>query len=158
MGELLRAVLDETCLKSMPVFYCVEILKTTPPISGVGSFEFMSRQLQLKANRLFLMTGYTLSTINLTLGVYNVPTEVSAISITDLVSGYQFDANINNPNQGQPRALANRNLNSFETMAEYALFRPNGLIQCSGVMLSRQQGPGNQFLDLITLAGIEYAE
>lgn len=157
MGEILRAVLDETCLKSMPVFYCVEILKTTPPATG-APFEFLSAALQLKANRWFLMTAYALTTANLTIAEYNVPTGVAALSITDLRSGYQFDANVNNPNLGQPRSLINRNLNSLETMAEYALFPPNGLIQCSGVMPSRAAGPGDQFIDWITLVGIEYAE
>lgn len=154
MGELLRAVLDQSCRFKAPAFYTVAIEKSVPPPSG--AFDFASGVLQCKADTWFLITGYTLTTVNLNTNQYNIPTEFSGVMIVDPKNGLRYDANINSQGAGQPRALANRNLNNFETLPEYILFGPSSLIQIEGFMLTNNGG--TQYADWITLAGIEYRE
>lgn len=146
MGETLRAVLDKSCVLKTPVFYCIEILKTVAPVSG--AYDAVSGVLQLKQDRWFLCTGYSLATANLTANQYIGPTEVSLLTLRDPANAKSYSLD------NEPRPLCNRNLNSWETLPEYILWGPAATIQVTGTMLTRFGG--TQYIDWITLAGIEY--
>lgn len=66
-GEILRAVLDQSCQFAAPVFYEME----SPVFVAAGPRQALTSQFETKADRYFLWTGVGTSKFNPSFGVFD---------------------------------------------------------------------------------------
>lgn len=146
-GEILRAVMEASCVYSNPAFYCI------PMDAGAVTNAVLRGLLQLHKDRWFLLTN-----------IIPTATEFSAVA-TDV--GYQrlarpefvrlYDPATNEDfarvaNQMHASELGDTSFNYQFTLPEYIAWEPASLI---GV---EWQGIGSATANIkfLTLAGIEY--
>lgn len=143
MSEILRAVLDESCKASQPIFYIIPFQMSATVASAV------TRQ-----DRYFLMTSMALGFHNLT-PTASLPPYL-AFNVTDPQTGESMVSTQPvgvAPQDMAPFPLLNWKLNSAFTMPEYKLWRP------ASRMVVQISAPVNTTYDLhiAVLSGIEYA-
>jgi hypothetical protein len=139
-GEILRAVLDQSCAYSAPKFYTIDFLGVAGGAQDVSSF------LQTKQDRYFLVTGLALGMFATGNGyVENTPAQ---LQVKILRSSRILYNNGNIPN-----LLCGQDFNAQVTFPEYILIEPAetilaNIITAAGVAAASYT---------LTLYGIEYA-
>ena len=160
MSEILRAVLDQTCTFSSPVFYTL-----TFPTDTNNQFHFIKGFLQCKPDSYFLMTGFALFKGTVFAGV--ATTQVAQQSREDVFNpqndhhlffGTDEPGTVGSPPLGFRNFvyanLINDKLNQFCTMPEYVLWEPQQTIGAQ--IFAQGVSGGNSFQYWMTLMGIEY--
>jgi hypothetical protein len=142
-AEILRAVLDQSCSFSQPVFYTVDV--TAGP-GGANGATFAT-QFQCKQDRYFLLTGIGSGVI------------VAATGMQDQSAGqlqiYALAANRFIYNSGPvPNMLTGQDFNVQLTLPEYVLINPAESLRVEVFIPAGVAGP---LIYPITLYGIEYA-
>lgn len=156
MGELLRAVLDATCVRAAPAFYSASIASDAGG-GGPGNVLLARRStvLQCKADTWFLMMGYSIAAAY---GTIPGPQWDDAAG-ADLVSlAFQIQDLANSAALSVSpvaRFNAGGQLNDATTLAEYYLWPPSSLI---GVTMDvpTQVQLATPVRTFVTLQGIEY--
>jgi hypothetical protein len=151
MGEILRAILDATCVDQNPAWYSVAITATStgPLARALGR---RSATIQCKKDTYFLMMAHTQDVV---VGAAAPPfweakTYPSTFALQNLGSSDLYDF-------GQVQhGLAGYNSNNIITLPHYVLWKPSDLIGL--VMDVPIQNPVGTVTDMtfVTLAGIEY--
>lgn len=151
MSELLRAICDASCIDSQPAFYNAQI--DTPVLNGAQTFKEIDYFLNCKSDTYFLMTGYCqlLTFYNaaqtFTGGTNDIPSVQIANSKDQLNLGQGFTIKPN----------LNYTLNTFLTLPEYYLFRPNDtIIVRQNVFATDVFGATFNQTANVCLIGIEY--
>lgn len=140
-GEILRAVLDKSCLFSAPNWYTIGIDLTAPQTTGVA-------YLETKVDRLFLVTAIT---------AFSVPTSNGG---TAALQSFGFQVTL----PRSSRVLFNRdplmvplmgNVQNFRfTLPEYVLLESNDLVQFN--VSNIVAGQARKYV--LTMHGIEYGK
>ncbi len=141
MGEILRAVMDKSCLFSNPAFYTIE----SPPAVGAGAIVNLVSYLETKVDRWFLCTGLGQQRFNAALGAFD--NGDAKIQLRTLKGGRVI---YNNP---IPQLLAGQDFTQTLTFPEYILIGPNETIQMNTEVASS----ANNWIYSVCLFGIEYA-
>jgi len=142
MGEILRAVLDQSCKFSNPAFYNMEC----GPYTGAGQVDTKVTYLECKTDRYFLVTGLAQSRFSQVTGMFDNGRGEYQIKI--LRTGrilYQDPLK---------KLLVGQDMSQMLTLPEYVLLHPNETIELTISALTRAVNPMTYML---TLAGIEYA-
>lgn len=166
MGEILRAVLDESCTYSQPAFYTM-----TLPLSAnnSGSHVTLNTVLQLKQDRYFSQTGAFLVTQFASGGIPAEPgyaggsyTGNEFVDMYDAQSGHHyFSGPLAFINKGlvnfMPAAILNDNVSNMLTFPEYILWEPAQTVGVNvrGYGIAPSLG---QMQYTFMLVGIEYAK
>lgn len=151
MGEILRAVCDETCVYSQPAFYVGRVTQ----FATLGGTRLQVRRqayIQCKNDTWFLMMGWSQS---IAIGAATPPyfdtkTDPVAFSVQDGRSGESYST-------GQLlHSNAGFNLNNIITLPEYVLWSPASLIVFSMDVPSQNTDAAVNDDTWVTLSGIEY--
>lgn len=152
MGEILRAILETSCIDSRTAFYSFALTYATTP----GALTFGRRQasVQCKSDTWFLAMGWTQDS-GQPAGVANpyiweTPSFPSTFSIQRASTGEQYQL------APTSQVLQNYNLNNFVTLDEYPLFAPAELILVQeDVRVIGGGGVGSEVV-FVTIQGVEY--
>ena len=143
MGEILRAVMTQTCLYHAPMIYMAE---GSIPAGAITSGKFY---LQAKSNKWFIVMGIMPCIDN---GTNNIGNNARLRVISNRNKSTWFDRN--NINPGIPFTCVGGNLSSQFTLPEYIMFEPDEQLEFE-VLIEVAAG-GDQRVS-VGLAGIEYA-
>jgi hypothetical protein len=141
MGEILRAVLDQSCQFSNPAFYTIE----TPEALGPGNAVTLKGFLQMKQDRYFLVTAIGQGRWDIVLGWQD--NSLAKFSLRDLRTGrliWQTPI---------PQLTIGQDLQQCFTLPEYILLRPAASIQLEVETIDGAIG----YFYGAQLYGIEYA-
>ena len=144
MGEILRAVLDQSCTFSAPAFYTMTFV---PPAGAYPNFTSSVATLQMKQDRYFLCTAIMPMWAAKITGFSN--NQYGDVQLYDpATSAVYFDGG------DLSMFLVNETTNDQLTLNEYILFEPAQLLA------AKFRGPGVPagVLAYMVLVGIEYAK
>lgn len=150
MGELLRAVLDASCVQSNPSFYAGRVTE----VSALGGARVFSRRqafLQCKTDTWFLMQGWEIDVaVGATPPLWQTKTFPVQFSIRDAKTGDVFSQDqIQHSNAGF-------SLNNSITLPEYILWPPASLIGFAMDVPTQNTSATATVDTFVTLYGIEY--
>lgn len=152
MGEILRAILDATCVDSNPAFYAADIVTVT---TNTGARQYQQQQavIQCKADTWFLMQGWSMDVAFVQAGGnygWIAKTSPNAFTVQDMKTSKVYSSAGPIPYSDQ-----NYNLNNFVTLPEYILWQPSDLIGIIETVFTGQTAVFT-FNSFVTLSGIEY--
>lgn len=152
MSELLRAVLDASCIDSQFALY-TSSLTVVDTNTGAKTFGRRQTVIQCKSDTWFLMMGWEQDVASLPPalngGVWTSKTEPSTFQIRNLKNTFHFSES------PVIKSLMGYNLNNFVYLPEYHLWEPSDLIGISeDVQITDNAGFSK--VNFVTLVGIEY--
>lgn len=145
MSEILRAVLDASCVDTRPAFYTVTMRQ---PTLGAQQIVNLSGILQCKSDRWFLMTSAQMFSVGGSpryINFFQFQT-FDLRSLTQTKSYFSDSQNMLHGNMGD-------NAMNPMTFPEYILWEPNSLIGIN----CRSFAFNSEYHNYIVLTGIEYA-
>lgn len=150
MGEILRAVLDATCIYSAPAYYTGSVAFNSAN-TGSRTFAMRNTVIQCKSDTWFLMMGWSFQSCAALAGnsQWSNKAESQVFNVTNLKMGKQLQFN------DVEQDLANYNLNNFVTLPEYTLWEPSDLIGIN-MTVAITDIAARINTSFLTLAGIEY--
>lgn len=155
MSELLRAVMDASCVYKNPVFYSMRVFST----ANTGTQQTMTGRVQIPGDRWFLCMGvyrYEVRTDIKWIDIFgeNIGPEpqIMKTRLYNPLTGFDYYAN--GSSVPIPAGLANDNLNQGATLPEYILLGPQEII-AADITGAGLHG-GSQFFNWVVLAGIDY--
>lgn len=152
MGEVLRALLDKSCIDSNPAWYTLTVNNVTITNTGVRTFALRDAFLQCKADTYFLAQGWAWLGAQAVGGntAFPLGPAMSGFSMRNERTGRQYQSS-----GIIPKAVQNLNANNFLTLAHYVLFEPGDVIGSTLQVGVTDTFAGTGFYAVI-LAGIEY--
>lgn len=150
MSELLRAVLDASCVDSQIAFYNAQV-DTVTTNTGVVTFAERDVYFNCKSDTWFLLIGLTQHNSRQAAGTFSFQSDALSSSV-QIANAQDQQAK----SQGFTlKSNLNFTLNNFQMLGEYMLFKPNDTI------IIRQQCPVTDagvftWTTNCTMTGIEY--